>query len=117
MTGMATDCLFCRIIAGKVPANLVYEDGSCVAFADINPMARTHMLIVPREHVESMAELQPKHTPLVGHLMATAAEMARRERLERGYRIVVNTGKEGGQTIDHLHLHLLGGRYMDWPPG
>ncbi|MDE3104003.1 MAG: histidine triad nucleotide-binding protein [Acidobacteriota bacterium] len=115
---MATDCLFCKIVAEKIPAMFVYEDELCVAFADINPQARTHVLIVPREHVASMAHLAPKHTALVGHLMAAAAEVARRNRLdERGYRLVVNTGVEGGQTIEHLHIHVLGGRHMDWPPG
>jgi histidine triad (HIT) family protein len=117
MVAMASDCLFCKIVAGKIPATFVYEDDLCVAFPDINPQARSHVLVVPKEHLMSMAHAAPKHTALLGHLMATAAEMARRERLERGYRIVVNTGPEGGQTVEHLHLHLLGGRYMDWPPG
>jgi histidine triad (HIT) family protein len=117
MAGMATDCLFCKIVAGTIPANFVYEDELFVAFADINPQARVHVLIVPREHLVSMAHLVPKHTALLGHLMATAAEVARRHRLQGGYRIVVNTGAEGGQTVEHLHLHLLGGRHMGWPPG
>jgi histidine triad (HIT) family protein len=114
---MANDCLFCKIVAGTIPATFVYEDDLCVAFPDINPQARVHILIVPKEHLGSMAHAAPKHTALLGHLMATAAEVARRNRLERGYRIVVNTGPEGGQTVEHLHLHLLGGRYMGWPPG
>jgi histidine triad (HIT) family protein len=114
---MATDCLFCKIIEGKIPANRVFEDDLCVGFPDINPQAPTHLLIVPKQHIASQAKAVAEHTPLLGHLMATAAVLARSKKLDRGYRVVVNTGEEGGQTVNHLHLHLLGGRPMTWPPG
>jgi len=114
---MSQDCLFCKIVAGEIPANLVHEDTLCVAFADINPQAPTHLLIVPREHVESMAA-RSADKALMGHLMTVASDMANVVlRLGKGYRVVVNTGDDGGQTVPHLHLHLLGGRPMHWPPG
>ncbi|MDE1177073.1 MAG: histidine triad nucleotide-binding protein [Edaphobacter sp.] len=111
------DCLFCRIIAGEIPANRVYEDEHCIAFPDINPQAPTHLLIIPKEHMVSVAKTLEEHKPLLGHMMATAAELAKARELEKGFRIVVNTGDDGGQTVHHLHLHLLGGRRMSWPPG
>jgi histidine triad (HIT) family protein len=111
------DCLFCKILAGEIPANRVYEDEFCIGFPDINPQAPTHLLIIPKQHVASVARTSEVHKPLLGHMVATAAELARAQKLEKGYRIVVNTGDEGGQTVHHLHLHLLGGRHMTWPPG
>jgi histidine triad (HIT) family protein len=111
------DCLFCKIVDGTIPANRVYEDVSCIGFPDINPQAPTHILVIPKQHIVSHAEALTDDTALMGHLMAAAAEIAREQKLERGYRIVVNTGHEGGQTVNHLHLHLLGGRPMSWPPG
>jgi histidine triad (HIT) family protein len=114
---MHTDCLFCKIVAGEIPANRVYEDQWCIGFPDINPQAPTHMLIVPKEHLSSQAKALAEHKPLLGHLMAAAAELARVQKLHKGYRVVINTGDDGGQTIHHLHLHLLGGRQMKWPPG
>jgi histidine triad (HIT) family protein len=114
---MASDCLFCKIIAGTIPANRVYEDEFCIGFPDINPQAPTHLLIVPKEHLASLAKANPEHTLLVGQLMAAATEIARDQKLNNGYRVVVNTGDHGGQTVHHLHLHLLGGRPMLWPPG
>jgi len=114
---MPTDCLFCKIVDGKIPANRVYEDELCIAFPDINPQAPTHLLIIPKQHIASQAKAAAEHTPLLGHLLASAASLARSKKLERGYRVVVNTGEDGGQTVNHLHLHLLGGRHMDWPPG
>jgi histidine triad (HIT) family protein len=114
---MGSDCLFCKIIAGTIPANRVYEDDFCIGFPDINPQAPTHLLIVPKEHLASLTKADPEHTSLVGHLMAAATEIARSQGLSHGYRIVVNTGDDGGQTVHHLHLHLLGGRPMLWPPG
>jgi len=114
---MTPDCLFCKIVAGTIPANRLYEDELCLAFPDINPQAPTHLLIVPKEHIASQSKAVAEHTPLLGHLMATAAELARSVKLDRGYRVVVNTGDDGGQTVNHLHLHLLGGRSMRWPPG
>jgi histidine triad (HIT) family protein len=114
---MSPDCLFCKIIAGKIPANRMYEDELCIGFPDINPQAPTHLLIVPKVHIASLAKAGSEQAALAGHLMATAASIARSEKLDRGYRIVVNTGDDGGQTVHHLHLHLLGGRAMGWPPG
>jgi len=111
------DCLFCKIVSGAIPANRVYEDESCIAFPDINPQAPTHLLIIPREHIASVAKAEEEHKPLLGHLMATAAELALTQGLGKGFRVVVNTGDDGGQTVHHLHLHLLGGRHMTWPPG
>jgi histidine triad (HIT) family protein len=112
----SSDCLFCKIIAGDIPANRVYEDEFCIGFPDINPQAPTHLLIVPKEHIASIAKAE-SHTALLGYLMVAAAKIAREEKLSKGYRIVVNTGDDGGQTVNHLHLHLLGGRHMNWPPG
>jgi histidine triad (HIT) family protein len=114
---MSADCLFCKIVAGTIPASRVYEDELSLGFADINPQAPTHLLVIPKEHIASQAHAEQEHAALLGHLMAKAAEMARKAGLDRGYRVVINTGPDGGQTVDHLHLHLLGGRHMSWPPG
>ena len=116
-TAMSSDCLFCKIIAGTIPANRLYEDEFCIGFPDIDPQAPTHLLIVPKIHIASLAKANGEHTVLIGQLMAAAAKIALSQRLDRGYRVVVNTGDEGGQTVHHLHLHLLGGRPMKWPPG
>lgn len=111
-------CLFCRIVAGEVPSTKVYEDDQVVAIRDIAPRAPTHILVMPREHIRSVAELTDGHAPLVGHLFAVVADIARREGIaEAGYRVVANVGRWGGQTIDHLHFHLMGGRRFEWPPG
>jgi histidine triad (HIT) family protein len=110
-------CIFCKIVSGQIPSTAVFEDPQTYAFADINPKAPVHILIVPREHIGSLSEAGREHTPLLGHLLATAAEIARRKGLGNGYRVVVNNGADGGQTVDHLHLHLLGGRQLTWPPG
>jgi histidine triad (HIT) family protein len=110
-------CLFCKIIEGVIPSIPVFQDELTYAFADIHPMAPIHILIVPRRHIASMADTGPGDHPLLGHLQWVAAELARTIKLDEGYRIVVNTGVEGGQTVDHLHLHLLGGRSLTWPPG
>jgi histidine triad (HIT) family protein len=114
---MDSDCLFCKIVAGSIPAKRVYEDDLCLCFADINPQAPTHLLIIPKEHIASQAHAEETHATLLGHMMAKAAEVARSKELHGGYRVVINTGEDGGQTVDHLHLHLLGGRHMSWPPG
>ncbi|HMG87699.1 MAG TPA: histidine triad nucleotide-binding protein [Terracidiphilus sp.] len=110
-------CLFCGIIEGSIPTKAVYQDDQCYAFADINPQAPVHVLIVPREHITSMADMTKEQRSLVGHLHWVAAEIARSKGLTKGYRTVINTGDDGGQTVDHLHVHLLGGRPMSWPPG
>jgi histidine triad (HIT) family protein len=112
-----TDCLFCKIVAGDIPAKRVYEDELSIAFADINPQAPVHLLVIPKEHIQSIAQATAEHGALLGHLLSTAATLAQAQHLDRGYRIVINTGDDGGQTVAHLHLHLLGGRHMSWPPG
>ena len=113
---MADDCLFCRIIRKEIPAKLVHEDERCVAFRDINPQAPTHVLVIPREHVASLNEA--RDAAMLGHLSLVAAQIAKQEGIaEAGYRTVVNTTREAGQTVFHVHLHLLGGRPMGWPPG
>ena len=114
---MRSDCLFCKIVTGVIPVEKVYEDELCIAFRDINPQAQTHILVVPKVHIESLAEVGSEQTELLGKLMANAAEIARKQKLDRGFRVVINTGPEGGQTVNHLHLHVIGGRPMAWPPG
>ena len=112
------DCLFCKIVDGSIPATRVYEDESVIAFRDIHPQAPVHLLVVPKRHIQSLAETENPHDEvLLGHLLAAVATIAREEKLEKGYRVAINTGPDGGQTVDHLHLHLLGGRHMGWPPG
>lgn len=110
-------CIFCRIAAGEVPAQVVHGDEQAVAFRDINPQAPVHVLVIPREHIPSLAEVGEEHAGLLGHLLLLASRVAREEGLSGGYRLVVNSGRDGGQTVDHLHLHLLGGRGLGWPPG
>lgn len=114
---MGAECLFCRIVAGSIPAKRVYEDELSLAFADINPRAPVHVLVVPKQHIASTAETEERHAALLGHLVAKAAQVAREAGLSKGYRLVINTGEDGGQTVDHLHVHVLGGRAMHWPPG
>jgi histidine triad (HIT) family protein len=110
-------CLFCKIVEGDIPSTPIFEDDLGYAFADINPQAPVHVLIVPREHIPSLIDTDQSRRALLGHLLWAAAEIARNKGLANGYRIVVNTGEDGGQSVDHLHLHLLGGRPMAWPPG
>lgn len=113
-----SDCIFCKIIAGKIPANVVYQDEKVFAFRDINPVASTHILVIPKEHMASINEADPDKAELMGHLMVKAREIAAQEGLaEKGYRLVINCGENGGQTVYHLHLHILGGRAFQWPPG
>lgn len=113
---MADGCLFCRIVRGEIPAKLVAETPECIAFRDINPQAPTHVLVIPREHVASLDEA--RDPALVGRMALFAAEIARTEGIaQRGYRTVINTNAEAGQTVFHIHLHLLGGRPLGWPPG
>jgi len=112
------DCLFCRIVEGKVPSVKVAETESVLAFRDIRPQAPTHVLLIPKRHVaESAADLGPQHAALLAELFGLAGRIARDERLERGWRLVTNVGDDAGQSVYHLHLHLLGGRPMGWPPG
>ena len=115
---MSKDCLFCRIIAKEIPSKIVYEDEQAVAFEDINPQAPTHILVVPRRHIASLNEVTPEDAQLVGHLHLVAAKIAHERGIAAsGYRTVVNNGRGAGQSVFHLHLHLLGGRGMRWPPG
>ncbi len=116
-TEHAMSCLFCKIASREIPSTAVYQDELTYAFADINPKAPVHVLIIPREHIGSLAEAGADKRALLGHLSWVAAEIARKKGLANGYRVVVNTGDDGGQTVDHLHLHLMGGRPMTWPPG
>ncbi len=112
------NCLFCKIVAGEIPSDKVHEDGLVFAFNDINPMAPVHQLIVPRQHIASAADLAETDAELLGRLFAVAAKLAADAGLpDRGYRVVTNVGADGGQSVDHLHFHLLGGRAMTWPPG
>lgn len=110
-------CLFCKIIDGSIPSASIYSDDLCYAFADIQPQAPVHVLIVPRRHIGSVAEAANADASLLGHLMLVAAQIARDKGLAKGYRVVANTGADGGQSVDHLHYHLLGGRSLTWPPG
>jgi histidine triad (HIT) family protein len=114
---MNSDCLFCKIVTGTIPAKRVYEDDLCLCFADIHPQAPTHLLLISKQHIASLAHAAPTDAPLLGHLLAKTAEVAHSAGLANGFRVVINTGPDGGQTVDHLHLHLLGGRHMNWPPG
>lgn len=116
-TGHAMSCIFCKIVEASIPSTAVFQDDVSYAFADINAKAPVHVLIVPREHIGSLKETGQERRALLGHLLWIAAEIAREKKLGNGYRIVVNTGEDGGQTVDHLHLHLLGGRMLTWPPG
>jgi histidine triad (HIT) family protein len=111
------DCLFCKIAAGTIPSKPVFQDELCYAFADVNPQAPVHFLVIPREHIPSVGHAGQHHKDLLGHLLWTAAEIARSKGLPKGYRVVINTGPDGGQTVDHLHVHVLGGRHLTWPPG
>ncbi|MBX7170856.1 MAG: histidine triad nucleotide-binding protein [Pyrinomonadaceae bacterium] len=115
---MSENCIFCKIIAGEIPSKKVYEDDVCVAFNDISPQAPTHILVIPREHFASLDEAETKHKETLGHLLLSAAEIARQSGFAKnGYRVVINTNDDGGQTVFHLHVHLLGGRQFIFPPG
>lgn len=112
------DCLFCKIVAGDTASDLIYKDERSLAFRDINPQAPVHVLIIPREHIESLDEASQKDEAMLGHLLRVAARIANEQGLsESGYRTVINTGAGAGQSVFHLHVHLLGGRTMSWPPG
>lgn len=112
------DCLFCKIIAGEIPADIIFESEAAIAFRDINPQAPTHVLIIPRQHVATINDIESEHESLVGGLFSAAKAIAEDEGLsEDGYRVVMNCNEAAGQTVFHLHLHLLGGRRLDWPPG
>jgi histidine triad (HIT) family protein len=113
-----SDCLFCRIASGEIQTGLLHSSENVLAFRDINPQAPTHILLIPRQHVPSVRELVPEQAPMVSELLAAAAQLARDEGIdESGWRLVTNVGDDAGQSVPHLHFHLLGGRPMAWPPG
>jgi histidine triad (HIT) family protein len=115
---MTTDCLFCRIVRKEIPAKLVHEDAEVVAFEDVNPQAPVHVLVIPRRHVATLNDLAPEDDALMGRLVRTAADVARQRGVDQsGWRTVVNVGKDAHQLVFHVHLHLLAGRPMHWPPG
>lgn len=109
MVANETNCIFCKIIEGKIPAELLYEDNQVVVFQDIRPKAEIHLLLVPRDHIPSLRELEIKHERLISHMMLLLPNLAHQQGLQTGFRTIINTGRGGGQEIDHLHLHLLGG--------
>lgn len=111
------NCIFCKIGRKEIPSEAVYEDESLLAFKDLNPAAPVHVLIIPKVHLDSLDSLTPEHLPMVGHLLDTVKTIAASCGLKDGYRLVSNCGDDGGQTVGHLHFHLLGGRMMKWPPG
>ncbi len=113
-----TDCLFCKMVSGKIAPDTVYEDDDVLAFRDINPQAPVHVLVVPKQHVPTLNDLEPGSAELIGKMTMAAAKVAQQEGIaEQGYRTVINCNAHGGQTVFHIHLHLLGGRVMAWPPG
>lgn len=112
------DCLFCKIVQGTIPSTKVYEDELVYAFNDISPAAPTHVLIVPKEHISSVLEVEEKNSALIGHIFVVANKIAKELGIDNsGFRIVNNCGEDGGQTVQHIHFHLLGGRSLQWPPG
>ncbi|MGA7317629.1 MAG: histidine triad nucleotide-binding protein [Silvibacterium sp.] len=111
------ECIFCKIVTGKIPSRKLYEDELTYAFPDINPQAPVHTLIVPKKHMASLDRADSNDKDLLGHLLDVTRKLAKEQKLGNGYRVVINTGANGGQAVDHLHLHLLGGRAMHWPPG
>ena len=113
-----SDCIFCKIAAKKIPARIIYEDEFCLAFEDITPQAPVHTLIIPKKHISTTLEVSEGDSALIGHLVCSAAKIAKDKDIDgKGFRLVMNTNADGGQTVFHIHLHLLGGRPMHWPPG
>ncbi len=111
-----SDCLFCKIANGEIPSNKVYEDAVCLAFRDIDPQAPTHFLVIPKAHIASCAQVNEDNAALVGHMFTVIAKVAKEQGLD-SYRVVSNCGEQAGQSVPHLHFHVLGGRDMTWPPG
>ncbi len=111
------DCIFCKIASGEIPSNKVYEDDTVVAFRDLDPQAPTHVLIIPKQHIQSVAEITPENSAIVAHIFEVAAQLSRELGLTGGFRVVSNSGAAAGQSVPHLHFHLLGGRDFTWPPG
>lgn len=114
---MSDDCIFCKIIAGQIPSDKVFEDDRVFAFRDIQPTAPTHILVVPKQHIPTLTHLSIEDSALMGHMIYATTQIATQEGVDQGYRLVVNNGEQGGQAVFHVHLHLLGGRRMGWPPG
>ena len=112
-----SDCIFCRIVSGNIPAKVVYQDDHTLAFDDINPQAPVHFLVIPKAEIPSLADSGDDDSALLGHLLSTARMLAEEMRLANGYRVIINCGPDAGQSVDHLHVHVLGGRPMKWPPG
>jgi histidine triad (HIT) family protein len=112
-----TDTIFGKIIRKEIPANIVYEDELAIAFTDINPQAPVHILVIPKKAIVKLSDAESHDHALMGHLLLTVKRVAQQAGLDNGYRVVINTGADGGQTVDHMHLHILGGRQMSWPPG
>ena len=112
------DCIFCKIAAREIPANIVFEDDRITAFRDINPQAPVHIVVIPNPHISSLTEMEQSHEGVMGHMVYAATVLADREGVAgSGFRLVMNAGRDAGQSVDHIHLHLLGGRKMGWPPG
>jgi histidine triad (HIT) family protein len=112
-----TETIFSKIIRKEIPANIIYEDNLAIAFHDVNPQAPVHILVIPKEPIAKLSDAESKDHSLMGHLLLTVKRVAEQVGLTNGYRVVINTGEDGGQTVYHLHLHILGGRQMAWPPG
>ena len=111
------DCLFCKIVSGDIPSKKVYEDELCYAFYDVDPQAPVHFLVVPKKHIGSLSEAEASDCELLGHMLLKIKDIAAELGLENGYRVVANTGEDGGQSVHHLHFHVLGKRSLNWPPG
>ncbi|MCL2578555.1 MAG: histidine triad nucleotide-binding protein [Oscillospiraceae bacterium] len=111
------DCIFCKIASGEIPSNKAYEDDKVLVFHDIAPAAPTHLLAIPKAHIQSAEEVDERNAELIGHLFAVMAKLSKDLKLDSGFRIVTNIGQDGGQTVGHLHFHLLAGRQLAWPPG
>ncbi len=110
-------CVFCRIAAGELPAKIVHDEPEVFAISDINPQAPVHLLIVPRAHIPALSEAEPAQAGLLGKLLLVARDLAKKYKLDKGFRVVMNNGRQAGQSVDHVHFHVLGGRSMNWPPG
>ncbi|MGX8709498.1 MAG: histidine triad nucleotide-binding protein [bacterium] len=111
------DCVFCKIANGEIPSKKAYEDDRVLAFYDLDPQAPVHILMIPKEHIQSVEDITEENSAIVAHIFEVAAKLAKENHLEKGFRVVSNVGKDGGQSVPHLHFHLLGGRSMKWPPG
>jgi histidine triad (HIT) family protein len=112
-----TDCIFCKIVSGEIPANKIYEDDEILAFSDMHPQAPTHFLVIPKKHLKGPSDMQEEDVEVIGKIIKKAGVLAREKGIGSGFRLVMNNGAVAGQTVFHLHLHVLGGRTMKWPPG